>query len=97
MPHHIIMRTTVDLDDVLLERAKRLALSEGKTLSSVVGEALAAYVGKRRSQAADPPFELIVRGSPQDRFPSAAEIAAVEEPEEMAALNLPAGKRRASP
>jgi hypothetical protein len=93
----LIMRTTVDLDEALLERAKRLALSEGKTLGSVVSEALASYLAKRKSKASDPPFELIVRGNPQGRFPSASELAAIDEEEEFSALNIPASRRRASP
>jgi len=91
------MRTTVDLDPAVLERAKRLALSEGKTLSSILSEALAAYLGKRKQSAKDPPFELIVRGSPRGRFPSAAEVAALEDEEELASLRIPGAKRRASP
>jgi predicted transcriptional regulator len=73
------MRTTVDIDEALLERAKRLALKEKQTLGAVVGEALAAYLGARRQTEKDPPFELIVAGSARGRFPSPAEIAAVEE------------------
>jgi hypothetical protein len=36
------MRTAVDIDDGLLEHAKRLALKEKRTLAAVVGQALAA-------------------------------------------------------
>jgi len=43
------MRTTVDIEDGLLERAKRLALKEKQTLGAVVSEALAAYLGGRSS------------------------------------------------
>jgi hypothetical protein len=91
------MRTTVDLDPTVLDRAKRLALSEGKTLGSVLNEALAAHLGRRRQGAKDPPFELIVCGSPRGRFPSAEEIGALEEDEELEALRIPGAKRRASP
>ena len=82
------MRTTVDLDEVLIERAKRLALKESRTLSALVNAALAAYLGARRESAKDPPFELIVRGKPGARFPSPAEIAAAEEDDDRAALGL---------
>jgi hypothetical protein len=91
------MRTTVDLEAAVLERAKRLALAEGKTLGSVVNDALVAYLGRRKLVTKEPPFELLVRGSPRARFPSPAEVSAVEEEEELEALRVPAGKRRASP
>ena len=91
------MRTTVDIDDALLERAKRLALKEKQTLGAVVGQALAAYLGSRRQAGKDPPFELIVAGSARERFPTLAEIAAVEEEDEAQSLAIPARKRDAAP
>jgi predicted transcriptional regulator len=80
------MRTTVDLDSRLLERTKRLATEEGRTLSAVLGDALTAYLASRRRAAVDSPFELLVRGEPRGRFPTPAEITAIEEEEDMAAL-----------
>jgi predicted transcriptional regulator len=91
------MRTTVDLDPSMLERAKRLALKQRRTLSALLGDALAAYLGSQRSSAKDPPFELIVRGRVNARFPSAAEMIATEEEEEIAALAVPGAGRRAAP
>ena len=91
------MRTTVDIEDGLLERAKRLALKEKQTLGAVVGQALAAYLGSRRSAVKDPPFALLVRGEPQGRFPSDEELLAAEEEEEIGALAIPGMKRRATP
>ena len=91
------MRTTVDLDPALLERAKRLALKEHRSLSTVLGEALAAYLGAHRSSAKDPPFELLVRGQPQARFPTPAEVSAVEDEEDIAAIAVPRKGRRAAP
>ena len=91
------MRTTVDLDPTVLERAKRLAQSEHRTLGSVVSDALAAYLAKRRPSAKDAPFELIVRGNAGARFPSPAEIAAVDDEEDTAALRIPGLKRHAAP
>lgn len=91
------MRTTVDLEQSVLERAKRLALAEGKTLGAVLNEALVAYLGRRKPTAKEPPFELLVRGDPRGRFPSPAEMGAVEEEEELQALGVPLEKRRASP
>jgi hypothetical protein len=34
------MRTTLDIDDLVLRRAKKLAAEEGKTLTQIVEEAL---------------------------------------------------------
>ena len=87
------MRTTVDLDERLFERAKRLALEEKKSFSGVVGDALAAYLGVRRQAAKDPPFELISCGTVAGRFPLASEVIAVEEEEERVALAV----KRAAP
>ncbi len=69
------MRTTIDLDSRLLERAKRRAAGEGRTLGALVNEALGAYLGSRRAVELDVPFELLVRGRPGGRFPTPAEIA----------------------
>lgn len=82
------MRTTVDLDELLIERAKRLALKESRTLSALLNAALAAYLGARRESVKDPPFELIVCGKPGARVPTTAEIAEVEEEEDQAALAI---------
>jgi hypothetical protein len=91
------MRTTIDIEDGLLERAKRLALKEKQTLSAVVGEALAAYLGSRRLAGKDPPFTLLVRGNPSGKFPTIAEIVATEESEDVRALNIAHVKHRAAP
>lgn len=90
------VRTTVDIEDSLLARAKRLALKEKRTLAAVVGEALAAYLGNRKLAVKDPPFTLLVRGEPHGRFPTAAEMVAVEEEEEESALRIPKQDRRAA-
>jgi Bacterial antitoxin of type II TA system, VapB len=91
------MRTTVDIDDLLLERAKRLALKEKQTLGAVVGEALAAYLASRRLTGKAPPFELLVRGSARGKFPAAADMLEIEEEEDVRALGIPEAKRRATP
>ena len=90
------MRTTVDLETRLLERARRVAAEQGQTLSGVLGDALAAYLGSLRAARSDPPFELLVRGNPSARFPQPEEVAAVEEEEEATALGLPRDKRDAA-
>ena len=82
------MRTTVDIDEALLERAKRLALKEKQTLGAIVGQALAAYLGSRRQAEKDPPFELIVAGRADGRFPTPAEIAAAEDEDAVTALGI---------
>lgn len=91
------MRTTIDIDDAALERAKRLARRENRTLGSVVSDALAAYVSKRRTRVPDPPFELIVRGKPGGRFPSPQEIARIEEDEDAQAIRGPRNRPDAAP
>ena len=96
LTHNEAMRTTVDLDEAMLDRAKHLALREGKTLSAVVSDALAAYLGARKQAQKAAPFELLVRGNARGRFPLPAEVAATEEAEELGALQIPELKR-ASP
>ena len=91
------VRTTVDLDPNLLEPAKRLASKEQRTLSAVISDALAAYLASRRQSAKDAPFELLVRGKPRGRFPTAGDISAVEDEEDIAALGPREGPSRASP
>jgi predicted transcriptional regulator len=94
--YHSMMRTTVDLDSHLLEPAKRLALKEQRTLSAVISDALAAYLASRRQSSKDVAFELLVRGNPRGRFPAAADIAAAEDEDDIAALGLRKGRTRAS-
>ena len=91
------MRTTIDLDEAMLARAKERALKERRTLSAVVGAALAAYLGAKRSRAGSEPFELLERGRPGGRFPGPAEMTRVEEDEDIAALAVPGARRRAAP
>jgi hypothetical protein len=79
------MRTTVDIDDRILERAKQHATSLSQTLGDVVSEALRAYLAARPKKA-ERPFQLIVRGKPGGRFPSAEDLLAAEEADEIAAL-----------
>ncbi len=50
------MRTTLDIDDHVLRRAKQLAAQEGKTLTRIVEEALRERVGRPRRT--EPPFRL---------------------------------------
>jgi hypothetical protein len=89
------MRTTVDIQQQVLQRAKRHAERTGQTLGDVVTAALAAYLAPRPVQAA-PPFELIVRGQPGGRFPSPDDIAQAESEEDVAGLRIPGLSRRVS-
>lgn len=91
------MRTTVDLDKGLLGRAKQLALKSRRSLSAVVNDSLAVYLGSRGPTSKDGPFELLVCGRAGARFPSPGEIASLEEEEDAAALSMPRSRRRASP
>jgi hypothetical protein len=91
------VRTTVDIEDALLERAKRLALKEQRTLGAVVSQAIAAYLSSRRVADRDPPFELLVRGKAGARFPSAEELQLAEEEDERTSLAIPKSKARAAP
>jgi hypothetical protein len=90
------MRTTVDIEKRLLERAKRLASSSDRTLSAVVNAALASYLGARTEKPRDPEFELLVRGDPHGRFPTPAQIAEAEDEDAVAALGISEASRRAA-
>ena len=81
------MRTTVEIDERVLERAKRLASRTGRTLGAVVTEALSAHLTTRVARV-DKPFELIVRGKPGGRFPTQEEMVAAEEEDDLASLRL---------
>ena len=54
------MRTTVRLDEELLAEAKRLAISRGSTLTSVIEDALREAVQRARSSTAAARPELPV-------------------------------------
>jgi hypothetical protein len=54
-----MMRTTVTLDETLLEALKRRALDERRTLSDVVAEAARAWLA---ADGASAPFELVTFG-----------------------------------
>jgi len=91
------MRTTVDLDEALLERAKRAAAGESRTLGAVLNDALRAYLTGRKAVAREEPFELIVCGQPGGRFPSAQEIERILDDEDVASLAMPGRAGRAAP
>ena len=43
---HLCMRTTLDIEDGLLRRARRKAAHEGRTLTGLIEEALRALLGR---------------------------------------------------
>ena len=53
------MRTTVRLDDQLLTEAKLLAASTGRTLTSVIEDALREMLARRRTASRRAPIRLI--------------------------------------
>jgi hypothetical protein len=69
------VRTTIDLETVLLERARRRAAARGVTLSRLVCEAVSAYLNEAPSRGAEPPFELITCGDAGGYAPSPAEMS----------------------
>ena len=44
------MRTTLDIDDTILRRARKLAAEEGKSLTRIVEEALRARVTPKKRE-----------------------------------------------
>ncbi len=72
------MRTTVDLDAPLLERAKRRAARQGQTLSQLVREAVSTYLTQQPRGDVEP-FELVTCGEPGGYAPTPGEIAAALE------------------
>lgn len=87
------MRTTIDFDKPLLERAKRRAARQGRTLSELVREAVGAYlvtspVGDEEA------FELLTCGTPGGYAPTSAEMVAALEEEDQ---HLVPGGARARP
>jgi len=61
---HMAVKTTLNLDQRLLARAKALALREGTTLTAIVEQALRARLAPRPSNPVARGFELpTVRGT----------------------------------
>lgn len=90
------MITTVDLDEAVLGLAMHRALREGRTLSSVVSDALAAYLGAPNASEATP-LRLVRRDGTHAHRPSPGEFTANETDDELTSLQIPAAKRRPSP
>ncbi|MBN2496677.1 MAG: ribbon-helix-helix protein, CopG family [Deltaproteobacteria bacterium] len=54
------MRTTIQVDDQVLRDIKKLAASSGKTLGSVIEEALREKLARRQELSEDAPVSLPV-------------------------------------
>lgn len=52
---YLCMRTTLDIDDDVLRKAKKLAAAEGRTLTAIVEEALRDRIRPRKRSK---PFKL---------------------------------------
>ena len=61
------MRTTLDLDENLLIAARRRAAERGQSLTSVIEEALAAYLNPVPAPKARYRFRWKVHGRPGDK------------------------------
>ncbi len=54
------MRTTIDIHDPLLDRAKRFAVAEGKRLADVVNDALLEMLSRaEQAKKATEPYRMI--------------------------------------
>lgn len=57
------MRTTIDIHDPLLERAKQFAAGRGKNLADVVNDALVEKLGREeQTRSASHPFQMLTFG-----------------------------------
>jgi plasmid stability protein len=68
-PHEpeVMRRTTVRIDDELLAEAKAFAARHGRSLNSVVEDALRQLLRGRQHSEPRPKVELITSGTPGDR------------------------------
>jgi hypothetical protein len=55
------MRTTLDIDDLILNEVNVLHEREGRSMGAVVSELLAEALARRRSSRAHPPFRWASR------------------------------------
>lgn len=69
------MRTTIDFQSAILERARRRAAKRGVTLSELVCEAVSAYLAESGRHEAEDPLDLITCGEPGGYAPSPAEMS----------------------
>jgi hypothetical protein len=83
------MRTTLDLPDDLMKRAKIAAVRRGSTLRDLIAEALRRLLGDQASAARKRMTEAPVKLPPGHRIPvrSNSEIAQMFAQEDVAHLN----------
>ena len=55
------MRTTFDVDDVILEEVKALQVKEGRSMSALVSELLADALARRHAGSKPPAFRWITQ------------------------------------
>lgn len=72
------MRTTIDFDPPLLERAKRRAAKRGQTLSHLVRDAVSTYLAET-SAMSEEPFEIVTCGEVGGYCPTPREMAAADD------------------
>ncbi|MDA0270190.1 MAG: DUF6364 family protein [Chloroflexi bacterium] len=63
------MRTTISIDDAVLEEAKAIAAQTGKSLGAVVEDALREAIAKRATAPMRPRVKLPVFGRPGHVMP----------------------------
>lgn len=94
------MRTTVNVPDELLRRAKCLAAERGVTLAEVVVEALRQSLERQAAPVVHEPFELVTfRGTsdwPDLDFDRASDLLAAEDEERYRVAEPPAAYRTAA-
>jgi hypothetical protein len=77
------MRTTVDIPDALLRRARQLAEARGRTLSAVVVDALRSALSRPAPSEQPEPFRLVTFAGtsawPDLDFDRASELVAAED------------------
>ena len=91
------MQTTVDLDEAVLVLAKHVAQREGRTLSSLVSDALAAYLSTPDYGSEAAPYALLRRDGAHAGLSAAGELPAADPDDERTSLQIPAAKRRPAP
>jgi hypothetical protein len=84
----------VNLDQTLLQRAKRLALQEGRSLSDLLNGALAAYLSRGRDPAREGTRDGTKDAEPEPlsgrrSYARLREPGAADEDEEVTSLAIP--------
>jgi hypothetical protein len=82
LTYHDAVRTTIDLDEDLIARAKERAARHRTTLSGIVREAVQLYLSCEASEGEVAPFVLVTAGRPGGTYPSPRRVAALLDEEE---------------